>query len=353
MKKEFFKKRLDQIPNNIWNKITKIDEIKGQWTTNAMLSPQALSRLKRSVLVTSTGSSTRIEGAHLSDSEIEKLMKGIAIQKFSDRDKQEVQGYFELLQNIFNSFDTIAISENSIKHLHKELLKYVTKDAGHLGNYKKMENKVQMIREDGKILATLFNPTPPYLTQKEMQELVEWTRKSIKEELYHPLIIVGNFVIEFLKIHPFQDGNGRLSRVLTNLLMLQLGYNYVPYVSHEKLIESSKSKYYLALRKSQNTFKTKKQNITYWLEFFMEVLLNQARYAIKIISKENIESVLSNKQLLVWECLQKSFEITPKQIFEQTQIARPTINQALEKLIQLKKIKRLGLGRATRYQKND
>ena len=234
-----FIQRLENLPSEIWVMITKIEELKGQWITGARLSPQVLGRLKRSVLVTSTGASTRIEGAKLSDEDIEKLMRGISVQKFADRDKQEVKGYYELLQNVFDSWKHIRFSENTIKHFHKELLKYVHKDKLHRGEYKKTENKVHMIDAEGNSVGLLFDTTPAYLTPKEMQELVEITQNALRESKYPPLLIVGNFLVEFLKIHPFQDGNGRISRVLTNLLLLQAGYQYMPYVSHEKLIEES------------------------------------------------------------------------------------------------------------------
>src|SRR4030042_5088220 len=121
-------RRLQQIPAEIWSKITKIDELKGQWIAGARLSPQVLGRLKRSVLITSTGASTRIEGVRLSDEDVEKMMRGIDIKKFTDRDKQEVKGYFELLENVFNSWKSLSFNEGTIKHFHKELLKYVEKD---------------------------------------------------------------------------------------------------------------------------------------------------------------------------------------------------------------------------------
>jgi Fic family protein len=119
-------------------------------------------------LITSTGASTRIEGAKLSDEDIEKLMRGISIQKFSDRDRQEVKGYYELLQNVFDSWKTLKFSESAIKHFHKEMLKYVEKDARHRGEYKKQGNKVQMIDEAGKSIGVIFDNTPAYLTPKEM-----------------------------------------------------------------------------------------------------------------------------------------------------------------------------------------
>lgn len=349
--------RLQNIPVGIWKDIAAIDELKGRWTASANLHPQVLIRLKRSVLITSTGASTRIEGARLSDEDIEKLMRGISIEKFADRDVQEVKGYFELLQNVFDSWKTLVFSESTIKHFHKELLKYVEKDKLHRGNYKTIENKVHMIDGKGQSIGILFDTTPAYLTPIYMQELVEWTGKVLKERFYHPILIIGNFLVEFLQIHPFQDGNGRLSRILTNLLLLKEGYLYIPYVSHEKLIEDNKSDYYLALRNSQKTFKTKKampvgrqEDITSWLQFFVKIVLLQSQMAVNLLTAETIEKILSPIQLKVWNYFLKVKQATPLAIAKNTNIPRPTINQVLNKLLKLNKVERIGLGRSTRYR---
>lgn len=345
-----FDKRFQNIPQEIWVLITQIEQLKGWWIGGAKLNPQALGRLKRSVLVTSTGASTRIEGARLSDEDIEKFIRGIQIQKFPDRDKQEVRSYYELLQNIFDSWQQIKFSENTIKHLHKELLKYVSKDTRHRGEYKKQENKVFMINEAGESVGVLFDTTPAYLTPKQMQELIEWTKPAFHKSKYHPLLTIGNFLVEFLKIHPFQDGNGRLSRILTNLLLLKEGYFYMPYVSHEKLVEDNKADYYIALRKSQNTLETDREDIVPWLRFFLNVVLKQSQIAVDLLSEKNVEKLLSQKQLAVWEYLQKTKEAAPVGIAKNAHVARPTVNQALNKLLRLNKIERLGLGRSTRYR---
>jgi Fic family protein len=346
-----FENRLENLSNEIWAKITQIEELKGRWVASSSLSPQTLGRLKRSVLITSTGASTRIEGAKLSDEDIEKMLRGISIQKFTNRDEQEVQGYYELLLNVFDAWDNLHFNEGLIKHFHKELLKHVEKDVLHRGNYKKQENKVEMIDEAGKSIGTLFDTTPIFLTPTEMTELVEWTRRALKEKKYHPLLTIGNFIVEFLNIHPFQDGNGRLSRVLANLLLLQQGYLYMPYVSHEKLIEDNKPEYYLALRQSQKTFKTDKQDIAPWLNFFLTVLLQQSQMAIGLITAENIETLLSPKQLAVWEYLQTVNEATPNEISEKANVARSTVNQVLNKLLEMKKVERIGEGSGIRYRK--
>lgn len=368
-----FSQRLENLPPEIWLMVTKIEELKGQWIVGAQLSSQVLGRLKRSVLVTSTGASTRIEGARLSDEDIEKLMRGISMQKFTDRDKQEVKGYYELLENVFNSWRNLRFNESAVKHFHQELLKYAEKDQTHRGEYKKQENKVFMVDDANKPIAILFDTVPAYLTPKEMQELVEWTQRALQEKKYHPLLIVANFLLEFLNIHPFQDGNGRLSRVLTNLLLLKEGYLYMPYVSHEKLVEDNKPDYYVALRRSQKTInaqkdspepspmasyganklparRAKKEDIALWFNFFFTIFLKQSQMAVELLSKEKVEKILTKKQLAVWEFLQRVEEASPGEIANETKVAQPTVRQALNKLLRLKKIERVGLGRSTRYR---
>lgn len=345
-----FNKRFQNISPDILSRIAKIDEIKGRWTEGVNLSPQLLGRLKKSVLITSSGASTRIEGSRLSDEDVENFIKGLKIDTFKDRDKQEVQGYYELLENVFNAWKTIRFNESSVKHLHMELLKYVEKDARHRGEYKVTENHVEMFDSEGKSAGIVFETTPAYLAPKQTQELLAWTAISKEEKKYHPLLVVGNFVIQFLQIHPFQDGNGRLSRILTNLLLLQNSYGFVPYVSHEKIVEDTKNEYYLALRKSQKTFGGKQEDITPWLEYFLKAIEIQAVSAIDMLRTEKIEALLSPKQLQVWEYLLSVFETTAGSIVKETGVVRPTVNQALDKLLGMKKIDRIGMGRATRYR---
>ncbi len=346
-----FEKRFESIPAAIWSKCSQIDELKGRWISGAQLNPQVLGRLKRSVLITSAGASTRIEGARLSDEDVERLMRGLLMQKFADRDKQEVQGYYKLLENVFESWTHIGFGESVIKHFHKELLKYTGKDELHRGEYKKKENTVKMLDAAGNPIATIFETVPAYLTPKEMQELTEWTKAALAERKYHSLLVIANFIVEFLKIHPFEDGNGRLSRILTNLLLLKAGYLYMPYISHEKLVEDNKADYYLALRRSQKTIKTRHEDITPWLEFLLTVFLRQSEMAVDLLSQENIEKILSARQLAIWRYLQTVPEAAPGEIAKVTKVARPTVNQALDKLLRLKRIARLGLGRSTRYKK--
>ncbi len=328
-----------------------IDEVKGQFKAGLRMTPQAIISLRKSVLITSAGASTRIEGSKLTDEEVEKVMQGLAVSKFADRDSQEVQGYLETLQNVFDSYQTLPLRESVINSLHKELLKYSTKDELHRGAYKKEENTVGVLGPDGKVAKIIFEPTPAWLAPKEMTELVDWTYEALDQNRFHPLLVIANFIVEFLKIHPFSDGNGRLSRVLTNLLLLRVGYSFMQYVSHEQLVEKRKDEYYIALRKSQETFKTDHDTIAPWLNFFLAVIKEQATKALTYLEEEKVEDTLSPKQYEVWKYIASVGEASPGDIVKATSVGMPTVKQALDRLLELGKVKRIGRGPGTRYVK--
>ena len=346
-----FDHRLDRPSPLILQLIAEIDGIRGEFKSGLRMTPQAITSLKRSVLVTSAGASTRIEGSKLTDAEVEKVLQGLAVSKFADRDSQEVQGYLETLQNVFDGFQTLPLREGMIQSLHNELLKYSEKDKLHKGKYKKGENTVGVLDEKGNIAKIMFNPTLAWKTPAEMTELVEWTQAALEENRYHPLLVIANFIVEFLKIHPFEDGNGRLSRVLTSLLLLRAGYQFVQYVSHEQIIERRKDEYYLALRKSQETFEGESDTIAPWLNFFFSVLKEQATKALGYLEEEHIEDTLSPKQYEVWKYVSLVGDASPSEIAKETGIVMATVRQALARLIELEKVKRTGRGPGTRYVK--
>ena len=346
-----FDHRIKSPEPHIISFLTAIDEIKGIFRVGLRMTPQAIISLRKSVLVTSAGASTRIEGSKLSDEEVKKIMQGLSLSKFADRDSQEVQGYLEVLQNVFDSFQTLPLRESVIQSLHKELLKYSSKDDLHRGEYKRKENVVGILDESGKVSKIMFETTPAWQTPKEMTELIDWIFAAFEKERFHPLLIIANFIVEFLKIHPFEDGNGRLSRVLTNLLLLRSGYLFAQYTSHEQIVERRKDEYYLALRRSQETFNTQKDTIVQWLNFFLGVVKEQATKSLELVHEAIHDDTLSPKQNEVWKYFIDSPEGSPRQIAETTRILIPTVRKSLERLVELGKIKRIGRGRATRYIK--
>lgn len=346
-----FDKRIKNPDPHIVALLAEVDGIRGEFKSGLRMTPQAITNLKQSVLITSAGASTRIEGAKLTDEEVEKIMQGLAVSKFADRDSQEVQGYLEVLQNVFDAFQTLPLRESVITSLHNQLLKYSNKDDTHRGGYKKKENTVGVLGPDGQVAKIMFETTPAFLTAKEMQELVDWTNEAFEKNRFHQLLIIANFIVEFLKIHPFEDGNGRLSRVITNLLLLRSGYQFVQYVSHEQIVERRKDEYYLALRKSQETFNTDHDTISPWLNFFLSVVREQSTKALSYLEEEKVEDMLSPKQYEVWKYLADKGEAGPGEIVKETGIALGTVRQALRSLVEHGKVKRVGRGRGTRYVK--
>lgn len=345
-----FNKRVN-LSQEILQKITQIDEFKGLWKGSLRLSPQTLGRLKRSVLITSSGASTRIEGSKMSDDEVARLLQGLKSTPPKGRDAQEVAGYADLLGRIFDNWKTLKITEGHILHFHQILLNFSEKDKSHKGKYKTIDNKVVMRKEDGAEVV-IFEPTKPYLTKKEMDDILHWLNGEMENKETHPIIMIANFIFEFLAIHPFRDGNGRLSRALTTLLLLKFGYTYVPYISLDEIIEERKIDYYLALRKTQSKHKTKKEDITPWLNFLLDALLEQIKRAKAVMEEDQPEKLLSEKQLEIYQLFQTgTLSVSEIDSLLKGSIPMATLKQALSRLVVLKLLERVGMGRGSRYKK--
>ena len=279
----------------VLKKIAQIDEFKGLWQGVGKLNPHILKQLKASVIITSTGASTRIEGATMNDEEVSRLLRGLKSRKPLGRDEEEVAGYADLLSRIFDNYQTLTLTEGHILQFHNILLHFSEKDYLHRGKYKTSDNVVVARGTTGEEVV-LFRPTPPYLVKKEMDGILTWTNQYLDKAELHPLLVIINFIFEFLAIHPFHDGNGRLSRALTNLLLLKAAYQYVPYVSLEEIIEEQRAAYYLSLRQTQKHHKTDNENITEWAIFMLDVLIEQTKRAQKLIDEKRPEQLLSEKQ---------------------------------------------------------
>lgn len=330
--------------------IADLDEFKGRWNVIENLAPERLSSLRRIATIESVGSSTRIEGAKLSDAEVEKLLSRLEAKSFATRDEQEVAGYADAMDMIFDGFDAIALTENHIKQLHGVLLKYSAKDQEHRGEYKKVDNHVEAFGPDGKSLGVIFETATPFETPMRMKELVDWYNRAVQEEAQHPLIMIGIFIVVFLAIHPFKDGNGRLSRVLTTLLLLRAGYGYVPYSSMESIIETNKDGYYLALRRTQATIRTDAQNWESWLVFFLKTMVKQKNnLAAKVKEEQTLRTALPALSRQILELAKTRGEITVKEIEDATGANRNTIKAHLKKLTVERYLMQIGKGRGARY----
>lgn len=338
------------ITNEILKAISEIDEFKGRWQVIENLAPEKLSSLRRIATIESVGSSTRIEGARLSDADVEQLLSRLETKSFTNRDEQEVAGYAEVMDMIFEGYESITVTENHIKQLHGVLLKYTAKDDDHRGKYKKVNNHVEAYDADGKSLGIILQTATPFETPLLMSELINWYNESANEESQHPLIIIAIFIVVFLAIHPFRDGNGRLSRILTTLLLLRAGYSYVPYSSMESIIETNKDSYYLALQRTQQKIYTSEQNWEPWLVFFLKTMVKQRdNLAYKIKQEQSLLASLPALSRQIIEMAKTRSEITVKEIEVATQANRNTIKSHLKKLTEQNYLLQLGKGRGVRY----
>ena len=330
--------------------IAEIDEFKGAWSALGRISPERLKGLHRVATIESVGSSTRIEGARLSDKEVEALLAGLEVKNFASRDEQEVAGYAETIETVFAHWRNIALTENHIKQLHRDLLRYSSKDERHHGEYKTHDNHVEAFGPDGESLGVIFQTASPFDTPRLMTELVEWARATLQAKDWHPLIAIAVFVVVFLEIHPFQDGNGRLSRILTTLLLLRAGYVYVPYSSLESVIEQSKDAYYSGLRQTQGTIRTDTPDWQPWLIFFLESLQRQKARLEKTIERERLLlGDLPELSVQILELCRERGRVTVSDAVKVTGANRNTIKDHLKALKRAGHIAQHGAGRGTWY----
>jgi Fic family protein len=339
-----------RITPEILSLIAEIDEFKGAWRAIGRIAPERLSGLRRIATIESIGSSTRIEGAKLSNREVEQLLSNLQLRSFETRDEQEVVGYAEVMETVFARWEAIPLTENHIKQLHRDLLAHSGKDERHRGAYKTLVNHVEAFDDDGKSLGVVFATATPFDTPRLMTELVSWMRSQEKAKTFHPLLVIATFIVVFLEIHPFQDGNGRLSRVLTTLLLLRAGYAYVPYSSLESVIEQSKDSYYLALRRTQGTIRTPAPDWNPWLGFFLHALLQQKRRLEKKIERERIIlGDLPELSVKILELARERGRVTIADAVKVTGASRNTIKDHVTALAGQRLLIRHGAGRGAWY----
>lgn len=338
------------ITPEILSLIGELDEFKGAWKALGTLAPERLSALRKVATIESIGSSTRIEGSKLSDKEVERLLSNLSIKKFDTRDEQEVAGYAEVMETVFAHADSITLTENHIKQLHRDLLAYSHKDERHRGQYKTHTNHVSAFDADGKEIGVVFETATPFETPLLMTELVTWTQEALKERTLHPLLVIAIFIVMFLEIHPFQDGNGHLSRILTTLLLMRSGYGYVPYSSMESVIEQSKEAYYLALRKTQGTIRSDAPQWHPWIVYFLKALQKQKANLEKKIERERIVmATLPELSVQILELAKEHGRVTVSQIVTFTGANRNTVKKHLQTLVSANHLAQHGTGKGSWY----
>lgn len=331
--------------------VAALDEFKGAWRAIGRIAPDRLTALKRVATIESAASSTRIEGARFTDREVERLLSNMEIKSFASRDEQEVAGYAAVMETVFAHWQDIPLTENHIRQLHRDLLQHSTRDERHRGEYKTLRNDVAAFDAAGAEIGMVFETASPFDTPRMMADLVRWTEAALREGELHPLIVIAIFVVSFLAIHPFQDGNGRLSRVLTTLLLLRAGYAYVPYSSLESVVEQGKERYYLALRHTQGTLGAEKQDWQPWIEFFLGALAEQkARLERKLEHEQLVLGALPELSARILELVRVRGRVTVSDAVKATGASRNTIKGHLSALVDAGHLLLQGAGRGAHYK---
>lgn len=347
------KQKLDftgDIYQQIMKQLSIIDRFKGNWDSIELKHSKHLKELKKIATIESIGSSTRIEGATLTDNEVEKLLKSVKITKLTTREQQEVVGYWETMQIILDNYKDIDISKRFIHQLHGILLKHSSKDQSHKGKYKTLSNQVVANYPDG-TQRTIFKTTDPSMTSKEMEELLLWVNERFEKSDMHPILITAAFVYEFLSIHPYQDGNGRLSRILTTLLLMQQGYEFTQYVSFEHIIEERKDDYYRALMDGQKNRYKKSERMDKWILFFLDCLVTLIkRLDVKYEQFSKLKKDLNDRQREVLSFIKKKKKVQVSEIVEAFKNqSRNTLKKDLNYLTNEGLIFKTGTLKGTRY----
>jgi Fic family protein len=330
--------------------VAEIDGFNGRWQALGRLAPERLSALKRIATIESVASSTRIEGVKLSDSEVDQFLRTLEIQGFRSRDEQEVAGYADAMQLVFDAWPDLALTENHIKQLHGVLLRHVEKDQRHRGHYKQVPNQVTAFDAQGHCVGIVFATATPFDTPRAMSELVNWVRRALLEKEDHALLVIATFVVRFLAIHPFQDGNGRLSRILTTLMLLKADYSYVPYASLERVIEDNKDSYYRTLRQAQQTLNKTEKHLGVWVVFFLRSLARQKECLLKRIEREKLTNNLTPLGETLLLLAREQGRLSVREALRLTQAPRSTIRVHLKILVEAGHLSVHGKQRGTWYE---
>lgn len=342
-----------QLSNEMLRLIASIDEFKGEWRAVESIKPDRLQSLRRVATIESIGSSTRIEGARLSDREVENLLRGLQTESFRSRDEEEVAGYAYVMETIQTSWPDMPVTEGIVLQLHRDLLRYSTKDERHRGEWKSLPNHVVAVGTDGKQIGVVFETATPFDTPRLMGDLLAWLAKEEREPGLHPLLRIAVFVVVFLAIHPFQDGNGRLSRILNNLLLLRDGYSFASYSSLESVIEHSKEAYYLALRRTQTTLGSGSTDWEPWLMFFLRSIQSQIarlRANLEGIEKKADQRHLSPLAGRLYMLLDQRGTLTIAEAVAATEANRNTIKDKFGELVAQGLAELRGKGRGAHYR---
>lgn len=346
--KEFNYRELKKLTlsHDLVNTMTKIHEYKGKQELYIETKPEILSKLTDLAFIQSTEASNMIEGIATTNGRLKQIVEEKVQPR--NRDEEEIAGYRDVLKLIHDSYEYITVTTNDILTLHKNLYNYSAKS--YKGKFKSIDNVITEKDLDGN-QRVRFVPAPAYLTPDLMDSLCYEYNQAIQKAEVDPLLLIPSFILDFLSIHPFNDGNGRMSRLLTLLLLYKSGYLVGKYISIELLIEKTKQTYYETLQASSVGWLENNQDYTPFVHYLLGIILRayedfSERFDV-VINRE----MTASERLL--EELQKSFEPLSRADLELLlpDISRRTIERALAELQAANKIKKVGQGRSTKYRR--
>jgi Fic family protein len=334
--------RIRELPTSriheIIRTIAAVDEFKGMWHARS-LSASLLSLRQRTEELSATASLRIADGGW-------RVRSG-GVPAVASLKSPELAAYAQTLRWVFDGFERMTLAETLLSRLHERMLRHSHEDQTHRGRYRVQapEGRRQRSME-----APELRPLDPHLVPQAVAELLAWTHARLDSGEIHPLLISAAFVLEFMAIRPFENGNGRLSRLLTNLLLMRCGYTYAPYASLEQIISERWAEYYMALRKSQASRHLPRPDITPWVCAFLDALRAQALQLRRIVDGQPDDSLLSENQLSALRLLQRGGEATNRRLCAELNLPRETVKQILNRLLTLGFVRRVGAGRAIRYR---
>lgn len=336
--------------HEILSYISQIQEYKGKQELFTRQKPMELKRLIEVAKIQSTESSNRIEGIITTNPRLKQLMADKTTPK--NRDEEEILGYRNVLSLVHESYDSIPIRPNYILQMHRDLLKYTNLSYG--GSFKTTSNEIDMMLPDGQKV-TIFQPLEPYETPDAIENICQSYIDTLEKELVHPLILMPCFILDFLCIHPFNDGNGRMSRLMTLLLMYRSGYMVGQYISIEKAIAETKESYYEALADADRGWHEEKNDPKPFIRYMLGVILACYREFEARVTVTEKNGVRSTSYDIVREYVQNRIGTFTKQeaLIACPSLGSSSVESALKKLVEDGTLTKLGAGRKTHYVRSD
>ncbi len=335
------------LTKNIVRKISLISEYKGKQALFIEVQPDILNKLLEVAKIQSAKFSNQIEGIYTTDKRLKSIVEDKAEPR--NRSESEISGYRDVLELIHENYEYMPLSANLVLQLHKELYKYSSSGIG--GVFKNTDNVIIEKNSDGSEFVR-FKPVSPYETPDAIELICNKFNEEIKDAEKNPLILVSVFILDFLCIHPFNDGNGRMSRLLTLLLLYQNGYIVGKYISIEMLIEKTKEDYYDCLYKSSIGWNESDSDYSFFVQYYLSIIL-----ASYIEFSDRVEYV-TNTKLTKTERIEKLFDnnigrLSKRDILEKCpDISQITVERTLSTLIKEEKIIKIGSGKNTSYIRN-